>query len=470
MIRLRSQGLPLLIVGTLCVSAVLAGEEKKVPLSPPAEPRTSQPVASSIGALRAWTDNTGHYHIKAALIEFKDGAVVLKREDGTTKTVAVEKLSETDQEYVRQLRNGQHAKPIADEEKPRAGKNDEPTAKAPQFPTANDAALAVLLEWMGTAEAEERDAFLEKASSVERLNAEASSALAFLRQLAHEGGGKTKEVIQGSTDLSTASNTTPTWAASAAFRSAELLEQEGKTRESVRMLAAARRLNRHGELWRRVEEGWRRDSVENVTQGALHRLRADRLTYRAMTCLADTIPLAGAYRFLAFLTVLVLAIRVLELPLLLRALNEYEKQCRGLPSTQRYLYLWLFVDVISINWAEREKALWQLLFDLGETSFLWMSSLAVRDGWLAVIVALSFCGFCCAFCWNGWRRMSLQARKGWLAYFAVIALVVAVSGYFSEEATAAGALYTIVLYLSGIAIFVGHAVMIRWHRRAWLKA
>jgi hypothetical protein len=294
--------------------------------------------------------------------------------------------------------------------------------------------------------------------------------LTVLRQLAAERGVKTLEAVRGWTSLSATPATTPTWAATAAFRSAQLLEQEGQTQESVRMLAAARRLNRHGSLWRRTEGGWRKEPVDDATGTALRRLQADRVTYRAMAWVADAIPLAGAYRFLGFLVVLVLAIRGLELPLFLRALDENEKQARGRAATQRYIVFWLIVDVISINWAQRGTALWQFLFDLDGTSFLWMSSLAVRDAWLAAILAVLVCGYCCALNWTGWIRLSLQAKRGWVAYFATIALVVGSSHYFGDEAAASGALYTIVLCLSGMAIVAVHRITIWCRGGAWLKA
>jgi len=54
--------------------------------------------------LRTWTDSSGQFQIKARLLGAKDGSVRLRREDGQTLTVALEKLSEEDREFVREVR------------------------------------------------------------------------------------------------------------------------------------------------------------------------------------------------------------------------------------------------------------------------------------------------------------------------------------------------------------------------------
>lgn len=53
--------------------------------------------------LRTWTDSTGKYKVEAAFIELKDGKAVLRREDGKTVGVTVEKLSKADQDLVKSL-------------------------------------------------------------------------------------------------------------------------------------------------------------------------------------------------------------------------------------------------------------------------------------------------------------------------------------------------------------------------------
>ncbi len=49
--------------------------------------------------LRTWTSNNG-YSITAKLLSFADGIVILKKQDGTTKKVPYEKLSQEDQQFL----------------------------------------------------------------------------------------------------------------------------------------------------------------------------------------------------------------------------------------------------------------------------------------------------------------------------------------------------------------------------------
>lgn len=64
---------------------------KKRPLSPPAAP----------AELRTWQDTTGQFTIKAKLLRASAGTVTLRKEDGSTIKVPLEKLSDEDQEYIR---------------------------------------------------------------------------------------------------------------------------------------------------------------------------------------------------------------------------------------------------------------------------------------------------------------------------------------------------------------------------------
>jgi hypothetical protein len=62
--------------------------------------------------LRAWTDATGKFKTEAAFLDLKDGKVRLKKEDGTTITVPIERLSDADQAFARtQSGGGGPAKP-----------------------------------------------------------------------------------------------------------------------------------------------------------------------------------------------------------------------------------------------------------------------------------------------------------------------------------------------------------------------
>ena len=55
---------------------------------------------------RTWTDRSGTYHLDAALVEFKDGKVTLKKKDGTTLKVLLHDLIETDRQYVEAYATG----------------------------------------------------------------------------------------------------------------------------------------------------------------------------------------------------------------------------------------------------------------------------------------------------------------------------------------------------------------------------
>ena len=52
--------------------------------------------------VRKWTDTTGGYSVQAELVGVKEGKVQLRKADGRVISVALEKLSVADQEYVRQ--------------------------------------------------------------------------------------------------------------------------------------------------------------------------------------------------------------------------------------------------------------------------------------------------------------------------------------------------------------------------------
>jgi hypothetical protein len=65
-------------------------------------PPLPQGIPSRKPAARTWTDRTGKFKIMAELVEFKDGAVRLKKGDGKVLTLPVEKLSDADQAYLRE--------------------------------------------------------------------------------------------------------------------------------------------------------------------------------------------------------------------------------------------------------------------------------------------------------------------------------------------------------------------------------
>ena len=131
---LRDQRLSLGLVCTAWIWALVTAAEAQVSGGSSPQPSGSQPVALSPESFRTWTDSTGRYHANAAFVEFKDGMVTLKREDGTTRTVAIERLSNADQDYVRELGRARSAKAPATEAEPPSAGNDEPTTTAPSFP------------------------------------------------------------------------------------------------------------------------------------------------------------------------------------------------------------------------------------------------------------------------------------------------------------------------------------------------
>jgi len=63
--------------------------------------------------VRTWTDATGQFRVEAELIEIKDGMVTLKRTDGNVATVPVAKLSQADQDYLRQMAGSDLPEPTA---------------------------------------------------------------------------------------------------------------------------------------------------------------------------------------------------------------------------------------------------------------------------------------------------------------------------------------------------------------------
>ena len=73
----------------------------------PASKGQPQPKPSAFGQkaaeeVRTWTDKTGDYTFRATLVDCQDGKVALRKEDGITIFVPLEKLCRFDQVYVRQ--------------------------------------------------------------------------------------------------------------------------------------------------------------------------------------------------------------------------------------------------------------------------------------------------------------------------------------------------------------------------------
>ncbi|MFU7559167.1 SHD1 domain-containing protein [Roseiconus sp. JC912] len=60
---------------------------------------------SAAQEVRTWADSSGRFKLPATLIEVKDGTVFLKRTDGQTVKVPLDRLSPSDQQYLRGLEN-----------------------------------------------------------------------------------------------------------------------------------------------------------------------------------------------------------------------------------------------------------------------------------------------------------------------------------------------------------------------------
>jgi len=75
-------------------------------------PILSHAAEPSTHSLRVWTDSTGKHTIQAEFVEFKDGKIRLKKQDGNEVTIPIEMLSDTDRESVRQQSQG---KPVPED-------------------------------------------------------------------------------------------------------------------------------------------------------------------------------------------------------------------------------------------------------------------------------------------------------------------------------------------------------------------
>ncbi len=90
--------------------AIAAIEQRLASAPPPVEPvaQPSMPQAAdsptappaSQGEFRTWRDASGVYEIEAVLVEYKDRKVTLRKKDGSTIQVPLEKLSPADQQFV----------------------------------------------------------------------------------------------------------------------------------------------------------------------------------------------------------------------------------------------------------------------------------------------------------------------------------------------------------------------------------
>jgi len=64
-------------------------------------------TSSTPGKIRTWTDITGKYKVEAEIVSVQNGQVTLRKANGDRTTLPVEKLSEADREFVRQISSTQ---------------------------------------------------------------------------------------------------------------------------------------------------------------------------------------------------------------------------------------------------------------------------------------------------------------------------------------------------------------------------
>lgn len=83
-------------------SLQLAHPEVDQPARPMTQETTSGPVEIK-SELRTWTDKTGRFRIEATFVSEESGSVKLLRKDGKPATIPLDKLSDSDQAFVRQM-------------------------------------------------------------------------------------------------------------------------------------------------------------------------------------------------------------------------------------------------------------------------------------------------------------------------------------------------------------------------------
>jgi hypothetical protein len=111
-------------------------------------------VCASMAVARTWTDSAGTHKIEGEFVTLADGKVEIRRNDGKLLRVALEKLSEEDQKYVRKRATPANEGPLAvsdDEAKPSVN---------PIGPVAGGDTQTVFAEGVGTTKEEAlKDAF-----------------------------------------------------------------------------------------------------------------------------------------------------------------------------------------------------------------------------------------------------------------------------------------------------------------------
>ena len=106
-------------------------------------------------AARTWTDSTGTHKIEGEFVKLADGKVEIRRDDGKLFRIALDKLCEDDQKFVRNA-----AKPTADETPFAVGGDEEEPAAKPAAKNGGKDTQTVFAEGVGTSREEAiKDAF-----------------------------------------------------------------------------------------------------------------------------------------------------------------------------------------------------------------------------------------------------------------------------------------------------------------------
>ncbi|MFH1269375.1 MAG: SHD1 domain-containing protein [Planctomycetota bacterium] len=87
--------------GRLQIGETTVDSQKRVVLVKADPAKLTGEAASGQAEPRTWVDSTGQFEVEATLIDVTDGQVTLKGTDGSTMSIGLERLSETDQEFVR---------------------------------------------------------------------------------------------------------------------------------------------------------------------------------------------------------------------------------------------------------------------------------------------------------------------------------------------------------------------------------
>ena len=93
-VRLPAFEVPSFFTKTDRADAVTKSFEPAREESEPDEPATGRPIK------RTWTDSSGQFQIEAELVEVKEGQVTLKKADGSTVILPIDKLSEADRDFI----------------------------------------------------------------------------------------------------------------------------------------------------------------------------------------------------------------------------------------------------------------------------------------------------------------------------------------------------------------------------------